>query len=89
MAKSKLVRANRKIADAAGAGMRKMSDTMTTTHRRIEDGFVDQYLTEDGESISEAEARLRREHEDKRRTHAQRKAAKREEVEQRQHRHRK
>ncbi|WEV74653.1 hypothetical protein OZX74_03810 [Bifidobacterium sp. ESL0798] len=89
MAKSKLVKANRKIVDAAGAGMRKMSDTVTKAHRRIEDGFVDQYLTQDGESVGDTEARLRREHENKLRMHAERKAAKRQEVEQRQRRRRK
>lgn len=40
MAKSKFVQANAKIADAVVGG-----------YKKIEDGFVDRYLTRDSESV--------------------------------------
>ncbi|WEV65025.1 hypothetical protein [Bifidobacterium sp. ESL0764] len=85
MAKSKLVKANKKIAEAAHSGFRKMSDTVTGVRQRIADGFVDQYLTEEGESVSDAHARLQREREERRKEHAEREDAKRKELEQRHH----
>ena len=44
VAKSKLIQANTKIAGG---------------YRKIEDGFVDQYLTHGGESVEDARARLK------------------------------
>ncbi|WEV76159.1 hypothetical protein [Bifidobacterium sp. ESL0800] len=85
MAKSKLVKANRKIAEAAHGGFRRMNDTVTGTHQRIADGFVGRYLTKDGESVADAHIRLRREREDRRTEHAEREATKREEIERRHH----
>ena len=52
MAKSKLVNANEKIAE-------KVTATFGAT--KMEDAFVDRYLTRDGESVEEAKARLKRE----------------------------
>ena len=50
MAKSKLVKANQKIAD-----------TVVGCYKKIEDAFVDRYLTRDGESVEEAKMRLKAE----------------------------
>ena len=48
MAKSKLVKTNEKIAEK-----------VTETYQKIEDAFVDRYLTKEGESVAEAKARLK------------------------------
>ena len=71
MAKSKLVRANEKIAekvvggyqkieDAVVGGYKKIEDSVVSGHQRIENGFVARYLTRDGESVEEAKARSAR-----------------------------
>lgn len=70
MAKSKIVKANQKIAEAVVEGYKKMEDavvggykkveeTVVGAYGKIEDKFVDQYLTKDGESVEEAKARLK------------------------------
>ena len=48
MAKSKLVKANEKIADAVVKG-----------YTKIEDKFVAEFLTKDGETVEEAKKRLK------------------------------
>ena len=69
MAKSKLLQANAKIADAVVGGYKKIEETVVGGYksvestvvggyRKIEDGFVDRYLTRDGETVEEAKARL-------------------------------
>ena len=62
MAKSKLVKANEKIAESVTSGFKKMSDTIVGAYTKIEDRFVDQYLTKDGETVDEAKERLKQEH---------------------------
>lgn len=62
MAKSKLVKANEKIAENVTYGFKKMSDTIVGAYTKIEDRFVDQYLTKDGETVDEAKKRLTQEH---------------------------
>ncbi len=47
MAKSKLVKANEKIAEGAVGGFNKIADK-----------FVDNFLTKEGESVEEAKVRL-------------------------------
>jgi uroporphyrin-III C-methyltransferase len=70
MAKSKLMQANQRIAEAVvdgykkveGAvvgGYKKVEDTVVGAYTKIEDKFVDQYLTREGESVEEAKARLK------------------------------
>ena len=59
MAKSKLVQANQKIADAVVGGYKKIENAVVGGYQKIEDGFVDRYLTHDGESVEEAKARLK------------------------------
>lgn len=62
MAKSKLVKANEKIAKNVTSGFQKISDTVVGAYTKIEDRFVDQYLTKDGETVDEAKKRLAQEH---------------------------
>lgn len=71
MAKSKLIQANKKLADNLTSGFEKMSksvtggfekisDSVTKGYTSIEDAFVDRYLTRDGETVQEAKERLKR-----------------------------
>ena len=55
MAKSKLAKANEKIAEVVVGGFNK-----------IEDKFVDSFLTKEGESVEEAKARLAAEQKERR-----------------------
>ena len=59
MAKSKLVKANQRIAQTVVEGYKKVESAVVGAYTKIEDKFVDQYLTRDGESIEEAKARLK------------------------------
>ena len=69
MAKSRLVKANEKIAEKVVGGYKKIEEGVVGGYKKIEEGavggvnkisdsFVDQFLTKDGESIEEAKARL-------------------------------
>lgn len=71
MAKSKLVQANEKIADAVTTGYKKIEKGVVDGYKKIEQGvvdgyskiedkFVDAYLTKDGETVEEAKARLKK-----------------------------
>lgn len=71
MAKSKLVKANEKIADAVTTGYKKIETGVVEGYKKIEKGvvdgytkiedrFVDAYLTKDGESVEEAKKRLKK-----------------------------
>lgn len=42
-------------------GFKKLSDTIIQGYTRIEDGFVDRYLTKDGETIEAAKKRIKQE----------------------------
>ncbi len=59
MAKSKIVKANEKIADAVTDGYKKIEKGVVDGYTKIEDKFVDAYLTKDGETVEEAKARLK------------------------------
>lgn len=59
MAKSKLVKANQKIAQTVVEGYKKVEDAVVGGYKKIEDKFVDQFLTRDGETVEEAKARLK------------------------------
>ena len=61
MAKSKLIKANEKIAGKVVGAYKKIEDTLVGGYTKIEDAFVDRYLTKDRESVEEAKARLKRE----------------------------
>ncbi len=59
MAKSKIVRANAKIAEKVTGTFEKIENTVVGKYTKIEDAFVDMYLTKDGETVEEAKARLK------------------------------
>lgn len=72
MAKSKLAKANEKIAENVVGGYKKIEDGVVGGYKKIEEGvvdgfgkitdrFVDAFLTRDGESVEDAKARLREE----------------------------
>lgn len=72
MAKSKIIKANEKIAETVVGGYKKIEDTVVGTYKKIEnaavksytkieDKFVDNYLTHDGETVEEAKERLKKE----------------------------
>jgi hypothetical protein len=61
MAKSKIVRANEKIAKAVTVGYKKIEKGVVDGYTKIEDKFIDAYLTKDGETVEEAKARLKKE----------------------------
>lgn len=69
MAKSKLVKANEKIADGVVSGYKKIENGVVDGYKKIEKGtvegfnkiadkFVDNFLTKEGESVEEAKERL-------------------------------
>ena len=71
MAKSKIVKANEKIAEAVTGGYKKIEKGVVDGYKKIEQGvvggytkiedkFVDTYLTKDGETVEEAKARLKK-----------------------------
>ena len=60
MAKSKIVKANEKIADALVGGYKKIENAVVDGYTKIEDRFVDMYLTHDGETVEEANERLKK-----------------------------
>ena len=64
MAKSKLVKANEKIAEGVVAGYKKIEDGVVSGYKKIENGvvggfskmtdkFVDEFLTKEGESVED------------------------------------
>jgi hypothetical protein len=72
MAKSKIVEANEKIAEAVTGGYKKIEKGVVDGYKKIEQGvvsgytkiedkFVDTYLTKEGETVEEAKARLKKE----------------------------
>lgn len=63
MAKSKLVKANEKIAEKIAGTFGTIEDTVVSGYTKIEDAFVSRYLTKDGETIEDAKKRLQRERE--------------------------
>lgn len=72
MAKSKIVKANEKIAGAVTGGYKQIEKGVVDGYKKIEKGvvsgyttiedkFVEAYLTKDGETVEEAKARLKKE----------------------------
>lgn len=70
MAKSKLVEANKKIAEAVTGGYKKIEKGVVDGYKKIEQGtvsgytkledkFVEAYLTKEGETVEDAKARLK------------------------------
>ena len=58
MAKSKLGKVNQKIAEAVVSGYKKIEGSVVGGFTKISDGFVDQFLTRDGETVADAKNRL-------------------------------
>lgn len=58
MAKSKLIKANQKIAKDIVLGYKKIEEAVVGGYNQIADKFVEQYLTREGESVEEARKRL-------------------------------
>lgn len=58
MAKSKIVKANEKIAKGVVGGYKKMEEGAVGGFNKIADKFVDNFLTREGESVEEARERL-------------------------------
>lgn len=61
MAKSKIVQANRVVAGHVTSGFQKLTDAVVGSYTKIEDLFVDRYLTRDGETVEQAKKRIREE----------------------------
>ena len=72
MAKSKLVKVNKKIEEGVVSGYKKIEEGVVESYKKIEEGavggfnkivdkFVDNFLTKEGESVEEARARLAKE----------------------------
>ena len=57
MARSKLVEANEKIAEKVTSAYKHIENTAVNSYTKIEDAFVDRYLTRDGETVEEAKKR--------------------------------
>ena len=66
MAKSKLVKANEKIAEKVVGGYKKIEEGAVGGFNKIADKFVDNYLTKEGETVEEARERLAREEKERR-----------------------
>lgn len=64
MTRSKLVNANKKIAEKVVNGYQKIENTVVGAYKSIEDKFVEQYLAKDNETIDEAKKRLKKEQEE-------------------------
>lgn len=69
MAKSKIVQANEKIADAVVGGYKKVEEGVVGAYKKIEegvvgayqkveDGFVDKFLAHEGETVEDVKKRL-------------------------------
>ncbi len=65
MAKSRIVKMNEKIAEKATNAFSMIENTVVGEYSKIEDAFVDRYLTKDGETITQAKERLKRENKNK------------------------
>lgn len=65
MAKSKIVKANERIAEKVTGTFENIKDTVVGGYSRIENAFVDRYLTKDGETVADAKERLKKEQENR------------------------
>lgn len=59
MAKSKIVKANQKIADGVVSAYKTVESGVVKTYTKIEDKFIDKYLSRDNETTEEAKERLK------------------------------
>lgn len=58
MAKSRLIKANEKIAENVVGGYKKIEETTVAGFNKIADQFVESFLTKEGETVEEARKRL-------------------------------
>lgn len=61
MKKSKLVKANEQISETVTAAFEAIQGTVVGGYTKIEDAFVERYLTKEGETLQEAKERLKKE----------------------------
>ena len=61
MAKSKFVELNQKIAEIVTGVFAAVEDSVISGYTKIEDAFVDRYLTREGETTEAAKKRLQEE----------------------------
>ncbi len=59
MAKSKTLKAGKKVASVVTTAYNKVEGAVVGTYTKIEDAFVERYLTKDGETVDEAKKRLK------------------------------
>ena len=60
MAKARIAKISAKIAEAMTDGCKQIEKGVVGSYAKIEDKFVDAYLTREGESVEEAKERLRK-----------------------------
>lgn len=65
MAKSKLVKINKKIEEGVVSSYKKIENSAVDGFNKISDKFVDNFLTQEGESVEEAKERLAKEQKDR------------------------
>lgn len=65
MAKSKLAEGMKKIEDGVVKGYKGIENGVVNGFTKITDKFVDAFLTQEGESVSDAKARLAQEQADR------------------------
>lgn len=58
MAKSKIIQTNQKIKKAMTTGYANIEKAVVSVYTKIEDRFVDHYLTKEGETVAQAKQRL-------------------------------
>lgn len=58
---SNLIKGLEKISDGVISGYKKIEKGVVDGYTKIKDKFVEKYLTREGESVSEAKERLRKE----------------------------
>ena len=63
MARSKLVKANERIAEKVVGSFETIEGAVVGGYTKIEDAFVGRYLAKDGETVEEAKKRLKAEQE--------------------------
>lgn len=61
MEKSPLIKANETIAKEVTHAFLKIQDGVVGGYEKVEDAFVERYLTKEGETVEEAKTRLKEE----------------------------
>lgn len=65
MAKSKLIKINKKIAEKVTGCYKKIEDGVVGGFTKISDQFTDSFLTKDNETVNDAKKRLAKEQMDR------------------------